>query len=504
MDAELLYQRGRPPRAKYVFKHALVQDAAYQSLLKRARQYYHSQVAELLESRFPDLVQTQHELVAHHYTEAGLAEQAVDHWYKAGQQAVQRSANLEAVGHLRKALEVLMTLPESAERDRRELTLQTTLGPALMATKGYGAIEAGEAYFRARDLCEKVGESAELFTVVWGLFAHHLTRAEYHNARELAEQLLGLAEELGETEYLIEAHIAFGTTSIYLGELKATREHLEELVSLYDPERHAGLAFRYGGFDPGVLCLGYGAWTLWLLGEVDQAKACADRAQALSRRLNNAYTLARCQYYDALLRQFVGDWQAVRARAEEAIELATEQGIAMVRAVGTIMLGWVRLREGQKAEGSRQIHKGVDAYRATGASFQLPHFLVPVAEAARIRGRPEEGLDVLADAMAIVENTGERYLEAELHRLQGELLLARSPGDHGPAEGVFQKALSVARAQQAKSLELRAATSLARLWQVQGKTTAARDLLAPVYQSFSEGFDTPDLKSANALLDELS
>jgi predicted ATPase len=476
----------------------------YQSLLKRTRQQYHQQVAELLETRFPEIVQTQPELVAHHYTEAGSAEPAVEHWYRAGQQALHRSANLEAVEHLRKALEVLRTLAESPERDRRELSLQTTLGPALMAIQGYAAPDVGETYVRARQLCEQVGETTELFAVLFGVWLYHLGRAEHHTAHAFAEQLLDLAESLSEPEYLLEARVTLGASSYYIGELQTANEHFQEGIRLYDPEQHAELALSYGGFDPGVVCLGYGAWTLWLLGEVDQAKASADQAQAFSRRLNNAYTLARCQYYDALLRQFVGDWQAVRARAEEAIELATEQGIAMVRAVGTIMLGWVRLREGQKAEGSRQIHKGVDAYRATGASFQLPHFLVPVAEAARVRGRPEEGLDVLADAMAIVENTGERYLEAELHRLQGELLLDRSPGDHGPAEGAFQKALSVARAQQAKSLELRSATSLARLWQAQGKTTAARDLLAPVYQSFSEGFDTPDLKSANALLDELS
>jgi len=504
VGAELLYQRGRPPRAKYVFKHALVQDAAYQSLLKRTRRSYHGQVAQLLESRFPEIVQTQHELVAHHYTEAGLAEQAVEHWYKAGQQALQRSANQEAVGHLRKELEVLMTLPESAERDRQELALQTTLGPALMGTKGYAAPEVGEAYVRATELGERVGDTKELYVARWGLMLHRLFRAEYQTSLPMAQQLIELAENIPEPEYLLEANLGLGAGHLMVGELRSSREHLEEGVHLYDPERHAALAFSYGGVDPGVACLAYLAWTLWLLGDVEQAVSRADQAQALSRRLDNPYSLARSLHWDAILRQFIGDWQAVRADAEEAIAIATEQNYALIQAVGPIMLGWALIRQGQEVAGASKIRQGVEAYRDTGAVFQLPHLMVPLAEAARALGRPEDGFDVLTEAMAIVDNTGERYLEAEFRRLQGELLLARSPSDHGPAEDAFQKAISVAHAQQSRSLELRATTSLARLWQAEGKTTAARELLAPVYQSFSEGFDTPDLKSANALLDELS
>ena len=501
--AELLYQRGRPPRARYIFKHALVQDAAYQSLLKRTRQIYHGQVAELLESRFPEIVQTQPELVAHHYTEAGLAEPAIDHWHKAGQQSLQHSANLEAVSHLHKALEVLMSLPESAKRDGNEFALQTSLGPALMATKGYAAPEVGVAYARARELCEQVGETEELFTVQWGLFLYHVARAEHRIGLAEAEQLLDLADGLSETSYSLEARVALGVTLLFVGELQTAREHLEEGVRLYDSEQHAALAFSYGGFDPGVVCLAYLAWTLWLLGDVEQAVARADQAQALIRRLDNAYTRARSLYWDAILRQFVGDWVAVGTQANKAIEMATEQGFALVKAAGTVLLGWSQVQKGESGEGATRIREGVGAYRDTGANLQLPHFLIPLAEAARVLGQPEEGLNVLAEAMAIVEATDERYLEAELHRLMGELLLDRSPDDHGPAEGAFQKALSVARAQQAKSLELRAATSLARLWQSQAKTTAASDLLAPVYQSFSEGFDTPDLKDAKELLDEL-
>ncbi|MBT4490335.1 MAG: hypothetical protein HOC72_22535 [Rhodospirillaceae bacterium] len=502
--AELLYQRGRPPRARYIFKHALVQDAAYQSLLKRTRQTYHGQVAELLESRFPEIVQTQPELVAHHYTEAGLAEPAIKYWHKAGQQALRHSANSEAVSHLHKALEVLMSQPVSAKRDRKEFALQTSLGPALMATRGYAAPEAGEAYIRARELCEQVGETEELFTALWGLWLYHAVRGEHRTGLELAEQLDGLTEKLSDTSYLLEVHLAFGVSYLLVGELQASREHFEKGVELYDPALHTALAFSYGGFDPGVVVLAYLSWTLWLLGDVEQAVARADQAQALIRRLDNAYTRARSLCWDAVLRQFVGDWEAVRAQADKAIGMATEQGLSLVQASGTIMLGWAQVNEGHGADGARQIRQGVEDYRATGAGLQVPHFLAALSEAARALGRPAEGLDVVADGLAIVERSGERYFEAELHRLQGEMLLDRSPDDDGPAERAFQQALSVARAQQAKSLELRAAMSLSRLWRAQGKSKPARELLTTVYGCFTEGFDTVDLKEAKSLLDDLS
>ena len=241
-----------------------------------------------------------------------------------------------------------------------------------------------------------------------------------------------------------------------------------------------------------------------MLGHVEQAVALADATLALIRRLDNPYTLARSLYWDAILRQFVGDWQAMRARAEQAIAIAAEHGFALVQAAGRIMLGWALLGQDHGAEGARQIRQGVEAYRAGGAAMQLPHFLIPLAEAARVLGRPEEALDVLTEAIALVEKTEERYLEAELHRLRGEMLLAHAPGDPRPAEQAFQKGLAVARAQGARSLELRVAMSLARLWQVESKTTKARDLLAPVYNWFTEGLDTPDLKDAKALLDDLA
>ncbi len=502
--AELLYQRGRPPRAKYIFKHALVQDAAYQSLLKRSRQEYHRQVAELLESRYQETVQAQPELIAHHCTEAGLAEQAVEYWYEAGQQTRRRSANPEAIGHLRKELEVLMTLPESEIRDKTELALQTSLGPALMTIKGYAAPEVGKAYGRARELCERIDEKEELFPVLWGITGYHMVRAEQAMAVAEARHMLDLAKSLSETPYLIEAHLMFGAVSLFIGELHVARENFEEVQRHYDPERHAGLALEYAELDPGVMSLAYLSWTLWLLGDVEQAMARADQAQALIRRRDNRFTMARSLCWDAIFYHYIGDWPTVRARADEAIAMANEHGFEFVASAGNILAGWSRVRMGESAEGAAQVRQGMEAYRATGAKLQLPHFMISLAEAARDLGRPEEGLEVLAEALALVEDTGERQMEAELYRLRGELLLEHAPDEHEPVEVSYQQALAVAQSQGAKSLELRAAMSLARLRRARDRAKEARDLLAPVHGQFTEGFDTADLKEAKALLDELS
>ena len=503
VEAELLYQRGRPPRATYIFKHALIQDAAYESLLKRTRQQCHRQVADLLESRFPETVEIRPELLAHHHTEANSPQTAVEYWLKAGQLAVHRFADREAVGHLEKGLGVLLTLPDTPERARLELTLQTSLGPALMATKGYAAPEVGNAYRRARDLCQQLKEITQLFPVLWGLWMYHLVRAEHEAANELTKQILSVAQTTGDPDLALEAHFAVGLSAFYCGELLAAREHLEQAISAYDPERHKGLASTYGGLDPGVCCLEYVAWTLWLLGYPDQALKRADEAQPLAKRVANLYTQSRSLYWDSLLRQFTGQWDVLRERIEVAISMAKEHGFALVLGVGSIMRGWALVTEGRAEEGIRQISQGVERYRATGAGFQLPHLLTALIEAHKKIDQPEEGLAVLAEADALVEKTGERYYEAELQRLKGELLLAQSPDDPAEAETCFQNALEIARRQQAKSLELRTAMSLARLWQRQGKEGDARQLLNDVFAWFTEGFDTSDLRDARTLLNEL-
>lgn len=504
VEAELLYQRGRPPRATYIFKHALIQDAAYQSLLKRTRQQCHRQVADILESRFPEIVETQPELLAHHHTEANSPQTAVEYWLKAGQQAIGRFADREAVGHLEKGLSVLQTLPDTPERAQLELSLQTSLGPALMATKGYAAPSVGEAYRRARDLCQQLKDITQLFPVLWGLWMYHLFRAEHDAANKLTKQILGVAQTAGDADLALEAHFAAGLSAFYCGELLTAREHLEQAVSAYDPERHKGLASIYGGLDPGVCSLVYLAWTLWLLGYPDQALKKADEAQPLAKQVANLYTQARSLYWDSLVRQFTGQWDVLRERIELAINMATEHGFALVLGVGPIMRGWALVTEGEAEEGITHIRQGLERYRATGAEVQLPHLMTALIEAYKKIEQPEEGLTILAEAQALVEDTGERYYEAELQRLKGELMLAQSPEDAAEAEACLQKALEIARGQQAKSLELRTAMSLARLWQAQSKEGDAHQLLNDVFTWFTEGFDTADLRYARALLDELT
>jgi len=503
VGAELLYQRGRPPRATYSFKHALIEDAAYQSLLKRTREQCHRQVADILETRFPETVETQPELLAHHHTEANSPQTAVEYWLKAGQQAVHRFADREAVGHLKKGLGVLLTLPDTPERARLELTLQTSLGPALMAIKGYAAPEVGNAYRRARDLCQELKEITQLFPVLWGLWMYHLVRAEHEAANELTKQILGVAQTTGDPDLALEAHFAVGLSAFYCGDLLSAREHLEQTISAYDPERHKGLASAYGGLDPGVCCSEYVAWTLWLLGYPDQALKRTDEAQSLVKRVGNLYTQARSLYWDSLVRQFTGQWDVLRERIEVAISMATEHGFAIVLGVGPIMRGWALVAEGRAEEGIGQISQGLERYRATGAGFQLPHLLTSLIEAYKKLEQPEEGLTALAEAQALVEKTGERYYEAELQRLKGELLLIQSPDDPAEAETCFHNALEIAGRQHAKSLELRTAISLARLWQRQGKKGDARQLLNDVLAWFTEGLDTADLRDAQALLNEL-
>jgi predicted ATPase len=510
VDAELLYQRGRPPRARYIFKHALIQDAAYASLLKSTRQQYHQQVAQLLEARFPETVAAEPELLAHHYTKAGCNAQAVGYWQQAGTRALQRSANVEAIAHTQRGLELLTTLPDTPQRTQHEFDLLTTLGPALMTTKGYAAPEVVQAYTRARALCQQVGETPEHFPVLYGLWVFYAARSEHQTAMELGEQCLQLAQRIQDVALLLQAHLAIGISWFYLGNPTMAYTHLEHTIALYDPAQHHVLAYRYGG-DPAILGLGYSAWPLWLRGYPAQARMQSARAISLTQQLTHPYTLARTLYYDALLCQLRRDAQAVRDQTEAAITVATAQRFALVQAAGLIMRGWAVAVQEHSTEGLVQIRQGLDMYRSTGAEFQQPHFLALLAEVSGLLGQPEGGLAALEEALTLVEQTGERYYEAELHRQRGELLLLRE-AKHYPAQGswdqheaetCFQHALDVARHQHAKSFELRAAMSLARLWQRQGKRAEAYDLLAPVYGWFSEGFDTANLIEAKALLNEL-
>jgi class 3 adenylate cyclase/predicted ATPase len=503
VEAELLSQRGVPPQATYTFKHALIQDAAYQSLLRSTRQQYHREIARVLEARFPETRETQPELVAHHYTEAGLAEQAAGYWQRAGQRAIERSAHVEAISHLCKGLEVLKTLSDTPEHAQQELDLQMSLAHALMAVKGHAAQEMEHAYARAHELCQQLGNPPQVFPVLFGLWRFHNVRAVFTTALDLANQCITLAHQQHDLAHLLVAHMATGHTLFWGGEFTSAHAHLEQALILYTPQQHRSLIVRYG-VSPRVQSLFHTAWTLWMLGYPDQALQRGHEAITLAHELAHPFSLAFSLSFAACVLQACREVQAVQERAKAVIALAKEQGFSHWLAHGTIMQGWAQAAQGHGEVGIVQMSQGLTAYQATGARLFVPYFQALVVEACGSVGQAAVGLTVLVEALAAVANIGGYFYEAELHRLKGEFLLFRSAANPIEAEACFQQSLDVAHRQQAKSLELRAAMSLSRLWQRQGKRGEAQQLLAPIYGWFTEGFDTADLQEAKALLDQLA
>jgi predicted ATPase len=370
-------------------------------------------------------------------------------------------------------------------------------------TKGWAAPEVEQAYSRARALCHQVGETPQLFWVLRGLWAFYLVRGELQTAHELMEQLLRVAEHMQEPALLIEGHWAVGDTLLWYGELTPARAHLEQGVGLYDPQRDRSHALHHG-YDPGVACLVFLARVLWHLGYPDQAVKCSDAALTLAHDLSHPYSLSWALSWAAALHQLRREVQSTRERAEAASTRSTEQGIAFFAAHGMVLGGWALVQQGQATEGMAQLSQGLAAYQATGAELERSHWLALLADGYCQTGQCEEGRRVLAEALAEVQHNGIRYYEAELYRLTGTALLWQGVPDAPQAEACFHQALDIARQQQAKSLELRAATSLSRLWQHQGKRAEARELLAEVYGWFTEGFDTADLQEAKTLLETLA
>ena len=503
VEAELVAQRGMPPQATYTFKHALVQDAAYQSLLRSTRQQYHQRIAQVLVERFPETTETQPELLAHHYTEAGISEQAVGYWQQAGQHASDRSAHLEAISHFTTGIELLTTLPETPERTQQAATLYLALGAALLVIKGQAAPEVEHVYAQAYALCQQAGETSQLVQVLFGLYRHYSGRARLHTTRELGETLLRLAQGANDPALAVVAHYALGTTWLWLGALPAARQHLEEGIVLYTPEQRRAPVFRIGQ-DLGVGCRVHTSWTLWLLGYPAQALARLHEALALAHQLSHPFSLAYVRCLAAIVSQCRRDVPAVHEHAEACVALAAEQGFTYWAAMGTILRGWALVMQGQGEEGLAQVRQGLAAARATGAALAVPFWCTLLSEVSAHLGYREEGLQALAEAHTLVEQHEERYWEAEIYRLRGVLLLRQPGTPQAEAEAWLRRALDVARRQQAKSPELRAATSLARLWQRQGKRAEAYELLAPVYGWFTEGFDAADLREAKALLEALA
>lgn len=498
VETELLYQSGVPPQATYTFKHALIQEVAYQSLLKSTRQQYHQRVAQALETHFPDTVDTQPELLAHHYTEAGVSSAAVTYWHRAGQRASQRSSNVEAIAHLTQGLEVLGTLPNTPERTRYELMLLLSLGVALIAAKGYAAPEVEDVYTHARTLCQEVAEAPQLLRALLGLEAYYVARAELQTAHALAEQCLLLAQRQQNPVRLLNSHHALGLVLLHRGEPAPALQHLEQGITLYDAQpQHPPHNLQ----NPGVACRSYAAWALWCLGYPEQALQRNRQALALAHTLSHPYSLAYVRCYAAGLHLYRREAQRAQEQAAAAMALATEHALPLWGAMGTWLYGWALADQGHRTDGIAHIRQGLKAWQATGAALTVPAYLATLAAAYGQEGQWEEALALVQEALALVQDSGERFWEAELYRLKGALLL-QTPAAASQAEACFQQALSTASRQQAKALELRAATSLGRLWQAQGKQDAAHALLAPIYHWFTEGCDTADLQEARAFLEQ--
>ena len=502
--AEFLYETGRLPASAYTFKHALTYEVAYGSLLQERRRVLHGRTAQAIEELFAERLPEHYYALAHHYSRSGNTAKAVDYLQRAGQQAVERSAYAEAMSHLTTASDLLTTLPESHARSQQELIVQMTLGVALYVIKGGGAPEMEGLYTHARELCEQVGEPLQLFRVLWRLWPVYSARGEPQKMRVLGDHLLNLAQRLHDPDLLLEAHHALWASLFSGGELVALQAHLEQGRQLYEPQRHHAHAALYSGHDPGVCCHMLAAPSLWLLGYPDQAVVSSQAALALAQQLAHPVSLTMALYWAAVVHHLRREVPLTQARAEAAMIIATDQGFPQYLAQAIPLLGWALTVHGQGEEGIVKIHQGLASYQATGATANRPYYLSLLAEASTKVGQTAEGLEALAEALATVAKSRVRWWEAELCRLRGELLLQQTATQPEEAEVCFQQALAAARRQQAKSLELRTAMSLARLWQRQGKRIEAHQLLAEVYGWFTEGFDTADLREAKALLDALA
>jgi class 3 adenylate cyclase/predicted ATPase len=508
--AGLLFRQGVPPHASYLFKHALVQDAAYGTLLREPRRALHARIAETLESQFGDIAESQPELLARHCTEAGLIEKAVGLWGKAGQRSLDRSALIEAVQQFTRALAQIETLPATPQLRREQIKLQVALISPLFPLKGYGAPETKAAAERARLLIEQseaLGESPEdpllLFSVLYGFWVAKFVAFDGDALRELAGQFLALAEKQGGTVPLMLGHRVMATSLVYTGDIAQGRAHYDQAITLYDPVAHLTLASRFGQ-DIRVVILCQRSLALWLLGYPEAALADAELAVTHGREIGQAATLMYALYFGRCTHFHCGIYAAVNAQLDELVTLADEKSAEGWKGFGISLQGCVLALTGKAADAVHRITSGLADFRSIGVAVLAPLHVSYLAAAHADLGHFDEAWRCMRKAMSMMETSKERWFEAEVNRIAGAIALKSQEPDAAKAETYFERALSVARQQQAKSWELRAAMSMARLWRDQGKRSEARDLLAPVYNWFTEGFDTLDLKEAKALLDELA
>jgi class 3 adenylate cyclase/predicted ATPase len=508
--AGLLFRQGVPPLSTYLFKHALVQDAAYGTLLRDPRRALHTRIAQTLESHFTEIAENQPELVARHYTEAGLREQAAHFWGKAGQRSLERSALAEGVEQLTKALSQIATLPATLALRREEIRLHVALVAPLIHLKGHAAPDTRAAEERALLLIEQaetLGEAPEdpllLFSVLYGVWVANQVAFNGDVCLDLAAQFLTLAGKQTGTVPLMIGHRLMGSSLLFTGDIAKGRAHLDQTVALYDPSKHRPLATQFG-HDVRVVSLCYRSWAMWFLGYPDHALADADRALSDAREIGQAATLMPALCFASLTYAVTGRYADANARSDEVVALADLKGALIWKTFGVMNQGYVRSLVGGTSDAIRLITTGIAAWRSIGSMVFVPSFSSHLAKSYADIGQLDEAWRWIGEAMNAIETTKERWGETEANRIAGEIALMSPEPDAVKAQSYLEHALAIARQQQAKSWELRAAMSLARLWRDQGKVQPAHELLAPVYGWFTEGFDTRDLKEANALLEELA
>lgn len=521
-------------RSRYTFRHPLLRETAYQSLLKSRRQQYHQQIAEVIESTEG----FQPELVAYHYTEAGLPEKAIDYWHRAAHRALERSANVEGVRHITQGLAALETLstnintPELQEAtERRELELQTTLGTALIATKGYASPEVEVAYTRARELLETLEKREEAslvdgsdvlldpikdlrFPVIFGLWLSHLVRGRLLSARELGEACVAISKQAENPAFEVEAHRALGATLYYLSEFNNALAHLEAGIERYQPQHHPVPAFLHYVAEPGMTLLAYSAPLLWCIGYPNQAEERIHQAVIIGKNTNHPFSEAVSLHFKTVLYQYRGEAEKVNTPATQMLQICQEHGFSAWEAAATVLKGWALAAQNCTEEGIAMIREGIDAWKETRGELLMPLFLALLGQAHQRAGQYSLALQAFDAALRVITRTGERTYAAELARQKGELCLILAEETEtgsnenmqstvAQAESYFQEALVIARQQDAKSWELRAALSLSELWRTQNRGEDAYNLLQPIYAWFSEGLDTKDLIRAKNLLEKL-
>jgi class 3 adenylate cyclase/predicted ATPase len=508
--AGLLFRQGQPPHAIYLFKHALVRDAAYGTLLREQRRALHARIADTLEVEFPDAVESRPELLARHWTEAGLIEKAAGLWGKAGHRSLARSALVEAAEQLTRALGQIATLPGTAAVRSEQIKLQVALANALMHLKGYAAPEPKSAVEQARQFIERqraLGEPSDdpllLFSVLYGGWAASYVAFNGDVTCELASEFLAIAKKQQQIVPLMIGHRLVGTSLMLTGEITEGQAHYNHAFGLYDPAKHRPLGTRFGQ-HVGVSIFVYRALAHWLLGYPETALADADHALEDAREDGHAGTLMYAQLHTSFTNILSGEYAAASAQSNEVVRLADEKGAALWKALGTMEIGCVLLLSGKASEAIEMIASGITTYRSTGSRVYLPFFLAHLSCAYAQLGQHSDAWRCICEAMTAAETTGERWFEAEINRIKGEIALKLPELGSSQAGEYFEQALTVARAQQAKSWELRAAMSMARLLCDQGMREKARALLTSIYGWFTEGFDTRDLKQAKALLAEIS